>query len=116
MLELELAAEIAAEDGAERPQHGAASASMIGTRPFACGWSGWGWLTSQKPTSAGRRNHAKRGRGRSPRRAAAPATATSGWIFWITTGVMKSPWKSASVKRIVAIADAPAPTATAAAI
>ncbi len=44
---------------------------MIGTRPLACGSSGCGWLTSQKPTSAGRRNQAKRGRGRSPRMSAA---------------------------------------------
>ena len=41
--------------------------------------------------------------------------AMNGWIFWITTGVMKSEWPiSASVKRIVARAEAPAPTTTAA--
>ena len=46
--------------------------------------------------------------------AAAPM-AMSGWIFWITTGVMKSEWPiSASVKRIVATAEAPAPMNTAA--
>jgi hypothetical protein len=42
----------------------------------------------------------------------APATATSGCAFCKTSTVMKSPWKSACVKRIVAIADAPAPIAT----
>ena len=57
----------------------------------------------------------KRARGRSPSRSPAPATATSGCTFWITTGVMKSEWPiSASVKRIVARADAPAPITTAA--
>ena len=88
---------------------------MIGTRPFACGSSGCGWLTSQKPRSAGSEEPDEARPRPLAEDEAAPATATSGWIFWITTGVMKSPWKSASVKRIVAIADAPAPIAIAAA-
>src|SRR5207248_2015317 len=59
--------------------------------------------------------HAKLGRGRSPSKAAAAAIAISGCTFWITTGVMKSEWPiSASVKRIVATAEAPAPMTTAA--
>ena len=64
---------------------------MIGIKPFAVGSNGCGWLTSQKPIRAGTRNQTKRGRGRSLRITAAARTATSGWTFWITTGVMKSP-------------------------
>ena len=63
-------------------------ASAITTVPFADGASGCAWLTSQKPARAGRKNHANRGRGRSPSRSAAPPTATNGCTFWITTGVM----------------------------
>ena len=36
---------------------------------------------------AGRKNHQKPGRGRSPSRSAAAPIAMNGWIFWITTGV-----------------------------
>ena len=87
MLELELAGEVASEHRPERPEHGRAR-SPPRSRPgrFADGSSGCGWLTSQKPARAGRKNHQKPGRGRSPSKSAAAPTATSGWTFWITTG------------------------------
>jgi len=92
--------------------HSAAAAlvSTIGVRPRACGSSGCGSAISHNPASAASRNQAKPGRGRSPSTSHAPMTTISGWAFWSTTTVMKSPWKSALVKRIVAIAEAPAPT------
>ena len=94
------------------PQRAAAvSVSTIGVRPCACGSRGCGCATSQIPASAGIRSQKKPGCGFSPRIIQAPATAISGWAFCRTTTVMKSPWKSALVKRIVAIAEAPAPTA-----
>ena len=105
------AAEVAAEHRARAPRarrRRAPRRSAI--RPFAVGSSGCGWLTSQKPSRAGQQEPGEarprplaedERRRRRRRRAAA--------TFWSTTGVMKSLWKSASVKRIVAIADAPAP-------
>src|SRR3954468_17656300 len=98
------------------PQSTAAvSVSTIGTSPCACGSSGWGSATSQMPASAGSRNQTKTGRGCLPSSSQAPATTISGCAFCSTKTVTKSPWKSAFVKRMVAIADAPAPTATPAA-
>ena len=58
--------------------------------PFADGSNGCAWLTSQKPARAGTKNHQKPDLGRSPSRSAAAPMAMNGWIFWITTGVMKS--------------------------
>ena len=54
-------------------------------------------------------------RGCSPSTSHAPTTTISGCTCCSTTTVMKSPWKIAFVNRIVAIAEAPAPTATPAA-
>ena len=95
------------------PQSAAAtSVSTIGVSPWACGSSGCGSAISQTPASAGSRNQAKPRRGCSLSTSHAPRTAISGCTFCRTTTVMKSPCKSALVKRIVAIAEAPAPTAT----
>src|SRR5665213_1256524 len=91
--------------------HGLApSDSTIGASPCACGSRGCWTPISQIPSSAGTRNNANRGRGRSPSSSAAPATAMSGWIFCSTIGVIGSPCANACVKRIVARAEAPAPT------
>ena len=77
--------------------------------------NGLGNAISHVPASPAARKRPKRGRGRSPRMAAASSTATSGWTFCRTTGVTGSPRTNASVKRIVASADDPAPMITPAA-
>ena len=106
-------AQEAAEHGAHRPEAAAASVSAIGIRPVRVRVER---VRQRDQPDAEQRRRAgtrrSRGRGCSPsmshgaddrRSAAAPSAARR--------RVMKSPWKSASVKRIVAIAEAPAPTA-----
>ena len=110
LLEGQLEREEAAEDGAERPER--RRAERVEDRRQAVQRDVERARKRHQPgpgEAAERERAPKRGRGRSPSSAAASDTAISGWTFWRTTGVTGSPCTNASVKRIVASADDPAP-------